>query len=518
MGYRACHKNKNTGVTYVYEATSAWDKEKKQPRNRQVCIGKLDPDTGEFIPSKRLNPEQAAVRDPAVTADTKVVGPAVILDRIVDELGLDRVLRKAFPETWRQILCMAYYVAVRGGPLSYCEAWSKNHDHPYGRSLSSQRISDILKSLSTDGQKTFFKEWGRRMAEHDYLCYDITSVSSYGTLNEYLKYGYNRDGERLKQINLALLFGQKSQVPFYFNRLPGNVSDVATLHYFLEIFGYLEAPKLHLVLDRGFYSKKNVDDLLAAKDKFILAVPGRPTWVRNAIDEVRQHIQNPEGYRKIDGETLYVHTRRYPWGEERKRCYLHIYYNAHAAASDADGFIEELLGYKEELEKGLVISGHEEAYATFFIVKETPVRGRRVLFNHEAIENHRNRYAGFYALLTNDIKDPIQALMVYRNKDAVEKCFDDLKNHLDMKRLRIHSSPAMDGRLFVQFIALILMSALRKKMRETKLTEKLTVRELLMEMETLTQIRFSGKYGHMLTEITKPQRLIMESFEISPPA
>jgi hypothetical protein len=54
MGYRAYHKNKHTGVTYVYEATSVWDKEKKQPRNRQVCIGKLDPDTGEFIPSKRL--------------------------------------------------------------------------------------------------------------------------------------------------------------------------------------------------------------------------------------------------------------------------------------------------------------------------------------------------------------------------------------------------------------------------------------------------------------------------------
>ena len=518
MGYRAYHKNKNTGVTYVYEAISAWDKEKKQPRNKQVCIGKLDPDTGAFIPSKRLSPEQAAVRDPDVIADTKVIGPAVILDRVVAELGLDRVLRKTFSETWRQILCMAYYIAVRGGPLSCCETWSKSHDHPYGRSLSSQRVGDILRSLTADGQKTFFKEWGRKIAEHDYLCYDITSVSSYGTLNEYLKYGYNRDGESLEQINLALLFGQTSQVPLYFNRLPGNVSDVATLHYFLEMFGYLELPRLHLVLDRGFYSKKNVDDLLAARNKFILAVPGRPTWVRTAIDEVRQSIQNPEGYRTIDGETLYVHTRLYPWGEHRKRCYVHIYYNSHAAAADADGFAEELLGYKEELEKGLVISGHEEAYKTFFVVKETPVRGRKVLFNNEAISEHRNRYAGFYALLTNDIKDPIQALMVYRNKDAVEKCFDDLKNQLDIKRLRTHSSPVMDGRLFVQFIALILMSSLRKKMQETKLTEKHTVRELLVEMETLSQIRFSGKYGQMLTEITKPQRLIMESFEVSPPA
>jgi len=170
--------------------------------------------------------------------------------------------------------------------------------------------------------------------------------------------------------------------------------------------------------------------------------------------------------------------------------------------------------YKEELETGRLVKEHEEAYKTFFTVKETPVRGRKVLFKHEAIQQYRNRYAGFYALLTNDLKDPVEALQVYRNKDNVEKCFDDLKNQLDMKRLRIHSSPAMDGRLFVQFIALIYMSALRKKMRDTGLLEKYTVRELLLEMETLTQVRYSGKYGHILTEITKPQRHILESLEV----
>ncbi|MDX9803750.1 MAG: transposase [Dehalococcoidales bacterium] len=279
------------------------------------------------------------------------------------------------------------------------------------------------------------------MVERDYLYYDITSVSSYGQRNGYLKYGCNRDGERLKQINLAVLFGQNSEVPLCFNRLPGNVSDVATLHCFLEISGYLDMPKLHLVLDRGFYSTKNVDDLLSARNTFIMAVLGRPIWVREAIDGVHQSIQNLDGYRKIGDEVLYVHSRLYPWGEDRKRCYLHIYYNSHAAAADTDGFTSELLDYKEELEQGLFIKGHEEAYTTFFIVKETPARGRRVLFNNEAIENHRNRYAGFYVLLTNDIKDPLQALEVYRTKDAVEKCFDDLKNHLDMKRLRTHSSP-----------------------------------------------------------------------------
>ncbi len=191
--------------------------------------------------------------------------------------------------------------------------------------------------------------------------------------------------------------------------------------------------------------------------------------------------------------------------------------NAHAAADAADSFTEELPAYKEELESGDAVKDHEDAYKTFFTIKETPVRGRRVLFNNESIQKYRKRYAGFYAILSNGIKDPLEALRVYRNKDAVEKCFDDLKNQLDMKRLRVHSSVSMNGRLFVQFIALIYMSALRKKMRSAGLIESYTVRELLWEMETLTQVRYSGRYGHILTEITKPQRRIIKDLQLKLP-
>jgi len=56
MTYRVHQINKKTGITYVYEAVSCWDKEKKQARNKQVCIGKLDPANGEFVPAKRLVP------------------------------------------------------------------------------------------------------------------------------------------------------------------------------------------------------------------------------------------------------------------------------------------------------------------------------------------------------------------------------------------------------------------------------------------------------------------------------
>ena len=54
MSCRVNYVNKTTGVTYVYESVSYWDKEKKQSRNKRVCVGKLDPTSGELIPSKRL--------------------------------------------------------------------------------------------------------------------------------------------------------------------------------------------------------------------------------------------------------------------------------------------------------------------------------------------------------------------------------------------------------------------------------------------------------------------------------
>jgi len=224
-----------------------------------------------------------------------------------------------------------------------------------------------------------------------------------------------------------------------------------------------------------------------------------------------------KGTQKLDDEILYVHSRLYPWGKDNRRCYLHLYYNAQRRATAVDRFNEELIQYKEELESGKLVSEHQDAYDAFFTIKTTPKRGTKVSYNNQSVSQYINRYAGFQVLLSSGIKDPVKALQVYRDKDVVEKCFDDLKNQLDMKRLRMHRSASVDGRLFVQFVALIYVSALRKEMRKSELIERYTVRELLQEMEALTKIKYSGKYGNILTEVTKPQRQILKSLGIDRP-
>jgi len=62
-------KDKKSGVTYVYESESYWDKEKKQPRNKRTLIGKLDEETGEIIPTrKKKSKSETEASIPSTTA------------------------------------------------------------------------------------------------------------------------------------------------------------------------------------------------------------------------------------------------------------------------------------------------------------------------------------------------------------------------------------------------------------------------------------------------------------------
>lgn len=44
--------DKKTGAKFAYESVSYWDKDKKQPRSKRKYLGKVDPETGEIIPSR----------------------------------------------------------------------------------------------------------------------------------------------------------------------------------------------------------------------------------------------------------------------------------------------------------------------------------------------------------------------------------------------------------------------------------------------------------------------------------
>lgn len=518
MASIAYHRKKN-GAVYVYSVTSYWDKDRKQPRNKQVCIGKLNKDTGEIELSERKNRiAKRAASIPGITATSKIAGATLLLDRIADDLGIRKILKRCFPDTYLAVLSLVYFIVQKGLALSHAEQWSEANQHPFEEPISSQEISDLLAAIGENERQQFLSEWLKTKSENDYLCYDITSISSYSEANEYVKYGYNRDGEALQQINLAMLFGQNSKLPLYYRRMPGSITDVSTLKTTLKSLDFLGSGKLHFITDRGFYSEANIDELFEGRHKFTMAIPSGRKWVEHIIDKHYDSIALPRNYVQMnDDEVLYMITVPHKWGKEYRRCYLHIYYNGRQAGKEFDNFTLKLLKYKEEIETGKRVKAHEEYYERYFFVKDTAKRGIQVGFNEEAIRKHRKRYAGFFCILSNKIRDPQEALNVYRNKDVVENSFDDLKNQLDMKRLRVHTSRVMDSRIFLQFIALIFMSSIRTRLSEAKALRNYTVREVMEHMEALVRITYSNRYGELYTEATATQRKIMEHFKVTLP-
>ena len=75
----------------------------------------------------------------------------------------------------------------------------------------------------------------------------------------------------------------------------------------------------------------------------------------------------------------------------------------------------------------------------------------------------------------------------------------------------------MDSRLFLQFLALILICQIRNTTRDDKTLRNLTVREVMEDMETLVRITYEGRYGQLYTETSPIQRKIMEAFGLTLP-
>jgi hypothetical protein len=511
------HRKAN-GTAYLYAFESYWDKEKQQARNKQVCLGRIDEETGEVIPSNRK--QRAEKREdiaPDLVASAKVYGPYLLLSKLAKDTGLAAALKKSFPDTHDEILSLSFFIAQKGLALSRCDIWSMSHKHPYDNPIHSQRVSELLQQITENERQHFLSLWLKRLSESELLCYDITSISSYATANEYIRWGHNRDKEKLPQVNLAMLFGQKSGMPAYYRRTPGNISDVITLENTIDTLDFLGKAKLHFVLDRGFYSEGNVEALLNKRYHFTLMVPAGRVWVRDIIDRYYEAVKSPEHYRQTgEDEVLYMISHLFQWGG--RRCYAHLYYNATRAAEDFDKLSKRLVQCKDELEAENPQKSNQDYYDRFFTVKRMPKRGLSVKYNDAEIQKYRKRYAGFFCILTNVKVDSGELLEAYRRKDVVENCFDDLKSMLDMKRLRIHSSASMDSRLFIQFIALILISRIRTIAAEAKQNKEMrfmTVREIMEAMECIVRITYSGRYGSTISEIAPFQQDIVTAFGLA---
>jgi transposase len=531
--------------TYLYESTSFRDKQGR-PRNFKVSIGKIDKETGkpiykeEFISrmkhaktpiqgeygivekkeSKAKSPSDSRYFIQKILTEQKSFGIMYFLYHLAVQIGLIDILKETFSKTWSEIYTLACFLLSSDKSVMYCDDWIELNPAFSVGSMSSQRISELYSSITIKSKQDFFKSWYEKISDKEYIALDITSISTYSTGIKDAEFGYNRDHEKLPQINLCMLFGENTKLPVYQTLCSGSLKDVSTLKTTLiEISSITGGNNFILITDKGFYSTSNIDWLLTNnKFNFLLSVPFTNSFARKLVAQEKDTIDTLSNFIKTndsDAPVRGIH-RIIQIGTNKNKVHAHILFNPTKALKER----EKLYQYVNELqslaEKDPDNKKAKVDFKHYLIIEKYKGRkkGALVTIKKQVLDDELETI-GWLVLLSNTVENPQLAIDRYRMKDVVEKSFWKYKNNLNLNRLRVHNDTRASNKMFIGFIALILSSYIHRIMKEKSLYKKMTFDRLFLILSKLKI--FKTDSTEIIRPLTKEQKEIFENFNIEEP-
>lgn len=509
--------DKRVGKTYVYENYPYWDKEKQQGRAKRKLVGVWDEERQEIVPTRGTKRQSKTANETTKDLprfEMKHYGANHLVRWLAEDIGLVDDLAQVFPENYEEILALANYIVVNpDSAMHLFEEWAQDHYVFNAQALNSQAISRLFQSITVDDEQHFFQTQLTRVASDYMLVYDTTSISSYSDQLSDVTYGKSKENSRLPQIKLAVLMTEKQGVPVLYRQLPGNMTDSRLVDQLVKMMAIHQVKEYQFVLDRGFYKRENIENLLSKGAKFVLGARLDVRFVRDHIDRVRESIESTKYYirkQKVYGvsvrdtqEFKASDTSSYPLN-------VNIYYNHEVASIEKGTFDDQLLEWQSMIEKD---RSEMEACPSsrFLILEENGVRIR------EDKVKEAKQYMGYFVLLSNTTHTPEEVLEIYSRKDVVEKGFHNIKDRLDMRRLRVSTDDSLRGKLLVQFVAQIILSHLQRRISEAKnqqlIKDKATISGVLMILNRIR--RFTDKEGTTYkTEVLDKQKDLLKALRI----
>ena len=536
---------------YINESTSYWNSDCKYPDSQKKSIGRIDYATGEAYykqeyidrlksegePTEGMKVWNDRRRQPVeplkqpnfdaielareILGTVKGFGVTYFLQEIAGKIGLLDILRQALPDIWQKIFVLACYIVAENKSAMYCSDWVEDNDCLEAGNMASQRISELFTKFGYNERSKFFNLWYQYVSEKEYVALDITSVSSYSENIDFMEWGYNRDHENLPQANICMLYGEKSVLPIYQTMYSGSLGDVSTLEATLAEFSAITGTKeISLVMDKGFYSTKNVNMLLSRQGvtsyKFIIPISFTSKFPQSRVLEEKAGIDRVDNVILTHGAPVRGVYKLCAWGNSSVKLHTHTFYNPEKALKDRNQLYDHVVRLKKLALKNPNDKKLQKEFQRYLIIKNTqnPNNGLVVEIRNDVLEK-KLEFSGWFILISNHISDTQKAYDLYRAKDVVEKSFFQYKNNLGIYRFHVHTDERVRNKTFVAFIALILSSHIHKVMKEKRLDEWLSFGKL---MSTLSKLKVATVRGAtVLRPLTKDQKLIFDSFDIKYP-
>ncbi|MBV1758901.1 MAG: transposase [Dethiosulfatibacter sp.] len=529
-------RNKRGDTTYIeYTYDRKYVPEKKYNVPMRTTIGKLsnddpimmypNPNFEKYFPDIVLPVE---VKNPASRSSCIRVGAFLVIKKIIDDYKLANHL-SSWDDRGKGLLLdlAAYSIICESNVAQYYPDYAYNHPvfTPEQKIYSDSTISRFFSEITEDDRIDFLNSWNknRNHKEQIYLSYDSTNKNCKAGDIEKAEYGHPKEDIGAAVVNYSLAYDINNQEPLLYESYPGSIVDVSQLQYLIEkvqAYGYKD---IGFVLDRGYFSRDNLNYMDRCNYDFVIMVKGKASFVNGLIMDHKGEFETNRNCAIKAFRTYGMTVCDKLYADDIKDRYFHIYHKVSRESAERAQLENDLQRMEEMMNKS---KGKDidfgKKYEHYYELTYHEKDGKRKFYGYKEREDvieKELKLCGYFTIVTSKKMSASDALLLYKSRDASEKLFCSDKSFLGNKSFRVSSNDALESKIFVEFIALIIRSKiytqLRKRMAEmAKKPNYMTVPAALRELEKIELIRQPGGNYKLDHAITATQKTILGAFGI----
>jgi len=526
-------RKKKGGAVYInYEYGREYDPTRKFNIPQRVAIGKvskadetlMQPNQnfmmyfpGESLPEEKYSSKRCSLIH---------VGSQIVIDKIIRSYKLQEILKKYFEKDLGLFLDLASYsIVTENNAGQYYPDYAYNHSlFTEGMKIySDSKVSDFLHTISPDHSVGFLNDWNgnHKGEERIYISYDSTNKNTQAGDLEMAEFGHPKADIGAPIINISLAYDTDNKVPLFYEEYPGSINDMSQFQSMVakaEGYGY---KNIGFILDRGYFCKGNIDYMDKCGYSFVMMVKGMASFVSELILKTRRSFEDDRDHCIYDYSVYGTTVVKKLYITDEKDRYFHIYHNAFKEAEERRDIEDTLARTKSFLAKQMgkeyEPSSYVDDHFDLIFGKDKKLAAYRE--KKEVIEREL-KLCGYFVIVTSDEMTANAAIHLYKSRDTSEKLFASDKSFLGDRSFRTYSDESTSGKIFVEFIALIIRcriyTCLKKEAeRFDNKPNYMTVPATIKELEKIEMVRGYDNVYRLDHALTATQKTILGAFDIS---
>jgi len=419
-----------------------------------------------------------------VHASSKKIGPALIFERLWQELGIKKVLKHLLSDrrfsfdVERAIFLTVLHRLFISGSDRFCHKWHQDFIIKGVKSLSLHHLYRAMAFLGEviEDQKDktpfaprcnkdiieeeLFLERRDLFAELDLVFFDTTSIYFEGEGGESLGQKGNSKDHRpdLNQMIVGVVIDNNGN-PICCELWPGNTTDVKTLIPIIDrLKKRFHIGRFCILSDRGMISDKTIKELERRGILYILGARMRK------VKEIKYDVLSRTGrYREVYPENQ---SSKSPAPLKVKEVRIDddryiICLNTKQARKDAADRQAIIASLQNKLKQGPKALIGNKGYRKYIKLSRDQLK----LDTQKIAEDER--FDGKWVLKTNTTFSPEKTALKYKELWEVEQVFRDIKSLLDTRPVFHRIDETIRGHVFCSFLAISLRKELDRRLEDS---------------------------------------------------